>query len=294
MEFVVIYSTFLPVILVLAVVTAILSFFKSPWFKGFAGEMLVHISAKIHLRKDKYHVLRNITLPTADGTTQIDHIIVSEYGVFVIETKYRKGWIFGDAHQRTWTQKIFKHTNIFQNPLHQNHKHVATLKAFLELNDQQIFSVVAFVGNCTFKTEMPDNVVNGSGLIRYIKSKDRQVILSTDVPMVLAKIEAERLMPSWETSKKHREHVRAIVEAKQKGTYCSTYKTPMVEGKAKSSAMRSQQFFSCSKSTECRETAAVTVEDEAVEIWNGAEPGFIDSWGNKTWRDEEHPGLFRC
>ena len=42
-----------------------------------------------------------------------------------------KGWIFGLANQKTWTQKIYKHTNKFQNPLHQNYKHVKTLEAQL-------------------------------------------------------------------------------------------------------------------------------------------------------------------
>jgi len=97
MGFMVILGAFLPVMLVSILILSVLYFFKSPWFKGFAGEMLVHIYAKIHLSRDKYHVLRNVTLPTADGTTQIDHIIVSEYGVFVIETKNMKGWIFGGA-----------------------------------------------------------------------------------------------------------------------------------------------------------------------------------------------------
>jgi restriction system protein len=215
MGFMVIFKAIVPTMLACIPILAVLYFLKSPWFKGFAGEILVHISAKIQLNKDKYHILRNVTLPTADGTTQIDHIIVSEYGVFVIETKNMKGWIFGGARQRTWTQKIYKHTNKFQNPLHQNYKHVETLKSLLELNDQQVFSVVVFVGDSTFKTEMPDNVVNGSGLIRYIKSKDQQVILSTDVPMILSMIEAVRLASSRETNKAHIEHVKEIVEEKR-------------------------------------------------------------------------------
>ncbi|WP_339385147.1 nuclease-related domain-containing protein, partial [Vibrio paracholerae] len=41
---------------------------------------------------------------TEDGTTQIDHIVVSKFGVFVIETKYMKGWIFGSKDQKQWTQ----------------------------------------------------------------------------------------------------------------------------------------------------------------------------------------------
>ena len=162
-------GAFIPVMLLSILVLSVFYFFKSPWFKGFAGEMMVHISAKIHLNKEKYHVLRNVTLPTADGTTQIDHIIVSQYGVFVIETKNMKGWIFGEARQKAWTQKIFKYIKKFQNPLRQNFKHVETLKSLLELTDQQIFSVVVFVGSSTFKTEMPRNVINGPGLIRYIK-----------------------------------------------------------------------------------------------------------------------------
>jgi restriction system protein len=201
MGFMVIFKAIVPTMLACIPILAVLYFLKSPWFKGFAGEMLVHISAKIHLNKDKYHVLRNVTLPTADGTTQIDHVIVSEYGVFVIETKNMKGWIFGGARQKTWTQKIFKYTNKFQNPLHQNYKHVKTLKSLLELNDQQIFSVVVFVGSSTFKTEMPDNVINGPGLIKFIKSKNQHVLFDSDIKMILSKVEAERMVPSRKTTK---------------------------------------------------------------------------------------------
>ena len=35
-----------------------------------------------------------------DGTTQIDHIFVSHYGVFVVETKNTSGWIFGNERDR--------------------------------------------------------------------------------------------------------------------------------------------------------------------------------------------------
>lgn len=76
---------------------------KSAWFKGVVGEGLVNISAKCLLNKEEYHLVKDVTLPTDDGTTQIDHIIVSKYGIFVVETKNMKGWIFGKPHQRMWT-----------------------------------------------------------------------------------------------------------------------------------------------------------------------------------------------
>ena len=48
-----------------------------------------------------YHLLSHLTLRLKDRTTQIDHVLVSRFGVFVIETKDYKGWIFassGDRH----------------------------------------------------------------------------------------------------------------------------------------------------------------------------------------------------
>jgi len=44
------------------------------------------------LNKDEYKTIKNVTLPAEGGTTQIDHIIVSQYGVFVIETKNMAVW----------------------------------------------------------------------------------------------------------------------------------------------------------------------------------------------------------
>ena len=60
---------------------------KTPFIKGVVGELQVNLAAKFFLDKHIYTLFKNVTLPTEDGTTQIDHVIVSRYGVFVIETK---------------------------------------------------------------------------------------------------------------------------------------------------------------------------------------------------------------
>lgn len=97
-------------------IALIMAILRSPWFKGLVGESLVKLAAKLRLPASKYHRLHNVTLPTPDGTTQIDHIFVSRYGIFVVETKNMKGWIFGGERQAQWTQKIYKKTFKFQNP----------------------------------------------------------------------------------------------------------------------------------------------------------------------------------
>ena len=98
------------------------------------------------MKSQTYHLIKNVTFPTEDGTTQIDHVIVSIYGIFVIETKNYKGWIFGREKQKEWTQQIYKTKNKFQNPLRQNYKHTKTLEKLLNLSDKEIYSVIVFIG----------------------------------------------------------------------------------------------------------------------------------------------------
>lgn len=69
-----------------------------------------------------------MTLDTPDGTTQIDHVFLSPFGVFVLETKNMRGWIFGSENQAQWTQQIFKQRFKFQNPTRQNYKHLKALE----------------------------------------------------------------------------------------------------------------------------------------------------------------------
>ena len=135
----------------LPVLILIVLFLKTPFAKGLIGELLVNIAINIRLDKSLYHLINNVTLPTEDGSTQIDHVLVSQYGVFVIETKNMSGWIFGSEHQ--------------------NYKHAKTIESILGLDGEKVFSVVVFVGDSTFKTEMPKNVTYASGLFRYINSK---------------------------------------------------------------------------------------------------------------------------
>jgi restriction system protein len=225
---------------------------KSTWFKGVVGEFMVNLAAKWLLDAKTYHLIKNVTLPTQDGTTQIDHLIVSPYGVFVVETKNMKGWIFGSEKQKSWIQKIYKHKQTFQNPLHQNYKHVKTLEAVLGLRPEQIHSVVVFVGDSTFKTEMPQNVTHGIGYIRYIKSK-REVVLSDDeVSTVIEKIGSGRLEPSIRTHISHVNHVKEHVRKKESDTSCPKCGSEMVLRVVKKGEHAGKQFFGCLRFPSCR------------------------------------------
>jgi len=225
---------------------------RSPWFKGQVGEFTVNASARLFLDKNRYHLIKNVTLPTEDGTTQIDHIIVSRYGVFVVETKNMKGWIFGNAKQRYWTQKIYRHSQKFQNPLHQNYKHVKTLQSLLALHDEQVFSLVVFVGDSTFKTEMPKNVTQGGGYIRFIKSQTEQRLSEAEVQDVVEKIESGRLAASFRTHREHTAHVKEIVARKEGEPRCPKCQGEMVKRIVKRGQNAGKEFLGCKAFPKCR------------------------------------------
>jgi len=236
----------------------IISLIKTPWFKGIVGEFIINIFATWKLDKDVYHLIKNVTLPTDAGTTQIDHIIVSIYGVFVVETKNLKGWIFGSPNQKMWTQKIYKHTNKFQNPLHQNYKHTKSLQSLLNLKDSQVHSVIVFIGDSEFKTPMPDNVTFGMGYIRYIESKTEAVLTPKQVVEVTNAIEDGRLARTFRNHREHVRHVQTIVAEKAAKNLCPKCGSTMVLRETKKGGNAGKPFWGCSSFPKCRAVVAVS------------------------------------
>lgn len=150
----------------------ILRVFQAVWLprlKGWMGERAVARGLN-RLDDASYRSFHDLYLPRPDGrgTTQLDHVVASRFGVFVIETKNYQGWIFGSAKQRQLTQSIHKRKHRFQNPLHQNELHIRALAEFLSIDRGECHSVVFFIGGSSFKTELPSNVLD-RGLMKHIE-----------------------------------------------------------------------------------------------------------------------------
>ncbi len=176
-------------------------------FKGWTGELKTKFINSLFLN-EQYKIFNNVIIRTERGSTQIDHVIVSPYGLFAVETKDKTGWIFGDANQKQWTQKIFNNTFQFQNPLHQNYAHTKSLSEYLGIEHEKIHSLVIFWGDCEFKTPMPDNVCKGgifnNKFKNYIQSK-KQVLFSPDIiNLICSKLkdakENSGLFSNWQHS----------------------------------------------------------------------------------------------
>jgi len=180
-------------------------------FKGFIGETVINVAMWLKLDKSVYQRLNNVTLPLANGgSTQIDHIIVSVYGIFVIETKNYKGWIYGREAQKQWTQVFPNGSKFkFQNPLRQNYLHIKTLADLLGLELSYFHSMIAFIGECELKTrdELPEHVLT-SGMVSYVKKKQEKILTDDEVASIVEQINSNRFSKSWRTNREHKAYLR--------------------------------------------------------------------------------------
>ncbi|MEZ7502055.1 NERD domain-containing protein [Psychrobacter sp. Arc29] len=180
-------------------------------FKGFLGETVINVAMWLKLEKDVYHRLNGITLPRANGgSTQIDHVIVSVHGIFVIETKNYKGWIYGSENQKQWTQ-VFQNGSKFkfQNPLRQNYLHIKTLADLLGLELSYFHSMIAFIGECELKTrdQLPEHVLT-SGMVSYVKKKQNKILTEDEVASIVEQINRNRFSKSWRTNREHKAYLK--------------------------------------------------------------------------------------
>lgn len=191
--------------------------FKS-YFKGKFQEIILDIGLFIGLDKKEYQVHSNVTLELLDDiTTQIDHVIISKYGIFVIEAKNYSGWIYGNSKQKTWTQVLYNQKNIFQNPLRQNYKHIKFLQALLsipdvmELDEKDFHSIIFFSEQSTFKTDMPPNVMQ-RGLVPYIKDIKEVKLNDIRIKKLNERLADKRLRAGIFTDMKHVQNLKKQFE----------------------------------------------------------------------------------
>jgi len=168
------------------------------------GEAAVRLTLSAYFPSPDYHLLNNVTLPMDDGTTQIDHILVSRYGIFVLESKHYTGWLFADAGSAQWTQVIYRLRYRFQNPLQQNHKHALAVAKLLDfVPGDKIYPIVVFTGDATFKTPRPDGVFMLGELPSLIHGFRDEVLSLNRLQFCVGRLECCRKALTRQTDVEH-------------------------------------------------------------------------------------------
>ena len=222
--------------------------------KGDIGESRISILNESGL--DENHIgLDNILIPLPDGgTTQIDHIVVSPYGLYIIETKNMGGWIYGNEYDSQWTQVLYKQKYTFQNPLRQNYKHCQVIASALNLDNSLVHSVIVFIGDSEIKTPLPANVCNGgTAYLNYIKQPREARIPLPELPRLIAAIQKLRLENTAENCTRHIAYIEQIrIEPR-----CPRCGGKMEKRIAKNGPHAGKAFYGCSKYPRCHGTRPI-------------------------------------
>jgi ribosomal protein L37AE/L43A len=217
--------------------------------RGWFGEKKTTFNMWLSLDAKIYRRFHDVIIPGKNGTTQIDHLLVSQYGLFIVETKNIKGWIFGSESQSKWTQSLYGEKYSFQNPTRQTFRQKKILSEYLDVDESIINTIVYFVGDCKFKTQLPTNVIR-SGLGRYIKQFRNPILTSEDINRVVGALERHVSESSLTT----RDHVRSLGERHSSTTICPKCGSNLIERMAKKGSNAGSKFLGCENYPRCRFT----------------------------------------
>lgn len=212
--------------------------------------------------------IKNLYLPWPDGgTAQIDELIIADSGIYVIEMKNYKGWIFGNESNQYWTQVLYtgysgeSTKNRLYNPIRQNASHISCIRKNLKEYKGPIHSLIVFGDEAEFK----DVTVNSSNVyvlyqsnlrrtIREIDSAYKECISETEIN----DIHTQLMQVSAGADSTH--HVEKIYqrlaekeERLEKGL-CPRCGAPLVVRTAKKGPNAGSQFLGCSRYPDCRYT----------------------------------------
>ena len=227
-------------------------------FKGWFGEKKTQFNLWLSLDTKLYRRFHDVIIPSSHGTTQIDHVLVSLFGVFVVETKNYRGWIYGSEDQSNWTQVIYKSKYKFQNPLRQTHRHKKVLSKYLGIDESSILPIISFVGDVELKTELPPNVLT-SRVSSYIKQFNEEVFSDDEVERIIRLL--SHVKSEYNISKK--EHIQSLEDRYASDTICPKCSSSLILREVKQGSRKGSQFLGCSSFPKCRYTKEIQLESKS-------------------------------
>ena len=237
------------IILLLLIIVPIVIKILKPKIKGFIGEYMV--STKLSFLSGEYHVFDDVYLNNNGHTTQIDHVIISPYGIFVIETKNYTGMILGTTDAEYWTKVMYKNKYKFYNPIKQNRGHIISLKRLLNLPDKYFFPIVVFHNNAEIKVYTTEDVINFYYLKKTINRYKEQILSENEVKELCNKLKSS-LDTTKRKGKKHVQNTQRNVAQKEdmvNNRICPRCKGQLVIRQGKHGG-----FLGCSNYPSCKFT----------------------------------------
>ncbi len=230
-----------------------------PWERG-----ELHVDHILSSLGPDYTVLHDMVLLSNGYTVQIDHIVVSRFGIFCIETKTHSGKIYGSEKSEFWTQYVGNKKYPLRNPIRQNYGHMKTIERVLEgLPWAPIIPIVAFAGKVDLNLSLENSlVVYSSQLASTIQSYRVGHIAPESVPIYA---ECIRKAMTLVTEEQRDNHIAQIQreqlnkKSQLSGGYCPRCGRPLVLRRGQHGT-----FWGCHGYPSCRFTAQYDPSNPSV------------------------------
>lgn len=170
-------------------------YFSSPRFRGDIAETRVRRLLSSGLEKSRYTILNNVDIPFSGGSLHLNHIVVSRFGLFVIESEYVRGKVSGGEFQERWKSSHFGRSTRFDNPVHRNAVKVQALQKLLKLPASKFHAMTVLVGHSGVDDSMPVSVVPAENLVAHIRKNNRQIIEGEQADELIRTIGEVRSQP---------------------------------------------------------------------------------------------------
>lgn len=246
--------------------TIYLAWYNSARQKGKRGEMRVF--SILSQLSDEYNILNDLVLRTDKGTTQIDHVVVSKYGVFTIETKNYRGEIYGDDKRQKWTQLIvtkvtyakkrwktytYVTKNNFYNPVKQSLGHAFRIKELLyAFPHVKIVPIVAFTGDAILSNiDTRHHVVYKENLPEIIDRYKTICLTDNDVQAIID-ILGNNNIREFLSDRQHVKNIRAAARKANKTINAGI--CPKCGGQLVKRRGKYGSFYGCSNYPKCKFT----------------------------------------
>jgi hypothetical protein len=133
--------------------------------KGEIGEYKVNIQLDQMPKEYKHLADLLVTNPAAkSGYSQIDHVLLTPYAIFVIETKNYQGEIKGGRDDKQWS---VNNRFTMMNPFHQNYGHIEIVRKITNAPREAIVSLISFTRRATFSVDPALRKISSNDLIVY-------------------------------------------------------------------------------------------------------------------------------
>ena len=240
-------NVFLFYLIILIILNILLKIYY-PKLRGYMGEFWVKKRLE-KLPKGKYITLNDIMIEDENGTHQIDHIVISNYGIFVIEMKNYYGLIRGREYDDKWCQYLGRKRSYFINPIHQNYGHIKALANLLSFDEDYFISIICFSNQAKVNVYCNNTIVTqvkflNKGILKY-----NDIVFNFNIEEIANKILLNNIVDK-KIRKQHIKNIHSKVKKDKKmvdNMICLKCGNKLIKKKG-----RYGTFIGCSNFPKCR------------------------------------------